>query len=160
MKKLYSYIKSEESLILENGINGNKIFIYLKDNYFYVNQDYIRSFKFSIRRAKNTFNIGDIDQLSRIIINNIKNIYLEKKNENLFFLSVSYQLTGFANLICTKKIKLREINNFLTILNTDSQDIIIKKQNEKIISLLNKLDAFEKNHEEPNTDDELILKIK
>lgn len=156
-----SHTNSQEKIILEKGIVGNNnIFIYLRDAYFYVQQDHIRCFKFSMRRAKNTLNIKDTDHLLNIIINNIKNIYLEKINENLFYLSLSYKLAGYINFISTQKIKLKEINNFLIILNTDSQDIIIKKQNEKIIALLNKIDEFQKKYKEQTTDDELIITIK
>jgi hypothetical protein len=154
------HTNSQDKIILEKGIVGNNnIFIYLRDEYFYVQQDHIRCFKFSMRRAKNTLNIKDTNHLLNLIIKNIKNIYLEKINENLFYLNLSYKLVGCIDFISTQKIKLKEINNFLIISNTDNQDIIIKKQNEKIIILLNKIDEFKKKYKEPTTDDEFIITI-
>lgn len=147
---LYGYKNSEEKFILEKGIIGNNnIFIYLRDKYFYVQDGNIRCFKFSMRRVKNTLNISDTNHLLSIIIRNIKSIHLEKNNENLFYLNLFSQ-----------KIKLKEINNFLIISNTDTQDVIIEKQKEKIITLLNKINEFENKYKEPTTDEELILIIK
>lgn len=160
MSKFNINVKSGEMITLEKGIMGDNFFLYFKDNNFYLKHDHIRCFKFTLKRAKNTLGIKDTTQLLRMFIDYIKNINLEKKNENLFYLVICYQLAGFTNFISNNKIKLKEINNYLLITNTDSKDEIIKKQNEKIILLLNKIEEFEKKYSEPTTDDELIITIK
>lgn len=164
MDKNNLYLKMDELLIMEKGIYNDKIMIFLKNDYFHVQESYVRCFKFSIKRAKNTLNIKDTTHLFNIFIKNINNINLEKKNENLYYLNISDSGSKFGSrdyfAIQTYKIKLKEINNFLYISNIDNHDIIIKKQNEKIISLLSKIDEFEKKFKEPTTDDELIITIK
>lgn len=151
------YSKSDEQFFLEKGISANNIFIYLKDKYFYVNENQIRCFKFSVRRAKNSLNIKSSDLLYKIFISYAETIKLEKKNENMFYLILSYPLAGFQNLIIPHKIKLKEINEYLLLTDTDSPDIIIKKQNEKLLLLLSKIDEYEKKFKEQSTDDEFIL---
>lgn len=160
MNKHNLYFKCDELLTMEKGIFNEKILIFFKNEYFYVQESYTRCFKFSIRRAKNTFGIKNINQLFKLFIDNIENTNLEKKNENSFYLIVSFPLVGFKGLMSTQKIKLKEINNFLSILETDTYDIVIKKQNDKISSLLDKIEEFEKKFKEPSTDDELIITIK
>jgi hypothetical protein len=151
------YCKTDEELFLEKGINSNNVFIYLKDKYFYVKENHIRCFKFSVKRAKNSLQIKSSDSLFKIFIGYAETIKLEKINENLFYLIISCPLSGIQNLIIPHKIKLKEINEYLPITNTDSPDIIIKKQNEKLLSLLSKIDEYEKKFKEPSTDDEFIL---
>jgi hypothetical protein len=157
MYKNNLYYKSDEESILEKGLHGNNIFIYLKDMYFYVNENHIRCFKFSLERAKKSLNVKSKNELFKIFVDYIGTIKLEKKNENLFYLIILYSTSGITNLIIPQKIKLREINEYLVLLNNDSPDIIIKKQNEKLLSLLSKIDEFEKRFGEPSTDDEFIL---
>jgi hypothetical protein len=159
MNKHNLYFKSEEELILEKGIYGDNIFIYLRDKYFYISENHIRCFKFSLRRAKTTLNISYNESLYKIFIKYIKTIKLEKINENLFYLIILYPVLGIKNLIIPQKIKLKEINEYLALLNTDSPDIIIKKQNEKLLSLLSKIDEFEKKFKEPTTDEEFIFPL-
>ena len=157
MYKNNLYHKSDEELILEKGIHYNNIFIYLRDKYFYINENHLRCFKFSVRRSKNSLNIKSNESLYKIFIDYIDTVKLEKKNENMFYLIISYPTLGITNLIISQKIKLKEINEYLLLLNTDSQDIIIKKQNEKLLLLLSKISEFEKRFKEPTTDDEFII---
>jgi hypothetical protein len=160
MNKYYLNSKSDEQLILEKGIYENNIFIYLRDKSFYIEENHIRCYKFSVRRAKNSLDIKDNDFLFKIFIKNIKSIKLEKKNANIFFLIITYPISGIKHLMIPQKIRLREINNYLVILNTDNPDIIMQKQNDKILLLLDKIDEFEKKFKELSTEDEFILPIK
>ena len=156
MNKDNPYLKSDEESILEKGICENNIFIYFRDKYFYIQENHIRSFKFSLMRAKNTLDIKHTDYIFKIFIKYIRSIKLEKENENMFFLNISFPI---GNFIFPHKIKLKEINNYLFILGTDNSNIIIKKQNDKIASLLSKINEYEKRFKDSSTDDEFILPI-
>ena len=112
-------LKSDDEFILKKGIYGNNIFFYLSNGYFYIQVNHIRSFKFSLRRAKNVLNIVHTDILFKTFIKHIKSIKLEKVNENLFFLNISYPVAGINKYIFPHKIKLTEINNYLIIYNTN-----------------------------------------
>lgn len=156
------YYNSDSIINLKKGITGDNFIIFLKDNYFYVQLCPIRCFRFSLRRAKNILNMKNIEEITTIFLKYIKNINIEKINENLFFLNISYPLNGFSKfdgIILNKKIKLKEINNFLFISDYDDRDKIIKKQNDKIKSLLDKIEEYENKYKEPNTDDELFITI-
>lgn len=158
MDNINNYSKTSEMILLEKGIGNNNIFLYLKDKYFYIQHNYLRCFKFSLRRAKNTLN-KDINILLKIFIKYFNNIILEKQNENLFYLSITYPSINNKNFISKQKIKLKEINNYLYISKQDNLEIIIKKQDEKINLLLNKIEEYEKKYNECDTDDELFLNI-
>jgi len=147
----------EISLILERGIRGNQIFLYFRNGYFYIQISDIRCFKFSIRRAKNSLCIGTIDEVKKIFVKFIDNFTVEKQNDNLFYLNVNYPHKNNNNISIGYKIKLKEINNFLNVLNVDNADTIIKKQDQKILSLLEKIKVYEDKYKETNTDDEMFI---
>lgn len=174
--------KLDNKTILEKGILiNNNIFIHFEDNFFYIQESPTRCFKCSLKRAKNSLNIKDTNELFLIFVKNINNIKLEKKNNNLIYLTISYYRHGIfypsissstynsdkniktitdekkqKNYNTTQKIKLKEINDFLFISKTDNHETIIKKQHEKIITLLSKINELENKLNEPSTDDEFI----
>ena len=159
MNKNNSYSKSNEELILEKGIHENNMFLYFRDKYFFITENHIRSFKFSLKRAKNSLSITNNDIIFKIFVKYIGSIKLQKVNENLFYLNITYPNVGIKNMMIPQQIKIKEVSDYLVILNNDSLEIIIKKQNDKITSLLAKIDEFEKRFNDPNTDDDFILPI-
>jgi hypothetical protein len=58
--------------------------------------------------------------------------------------------------ILLSKIKLKEINNYLIISNSDDPVKIINKQKNKISVLLKKIEEFENRQKQLLTDDEFL----
>ena len=144
--------------LLEKGISTNNLFIYYKNKNLYIQEGSIRCFYISFKRLRNTLMIKSDDDIKLIIVNNIKSINIIKKHENLHYMNIYYPHYCNIQFIVKKDIKLKEINNFLQISNTDNNNIIIKKLNEKINILLNKIDEYKsKSSDEVNTDDEIII---
>ena len=153
---IYQDIKLDEKKIFEKGIVINNILLYLKDNHFYIEKNYLRCFKFSIKRAKFSLNINSEDDLFKILLNCINDIKIEKKNENLFFLNIIRNDIIIKDYILISRIKLKEINNYLIILNSDNPIKIINKQKNKISVLLKKIEELENKQKQLLTDDEFI----
>lgn len=153
-------MRIEIDILLKKGIRGNEFFLFYTDMYFYVQISDIRCFKFSMRRAKNTLRINEGIYVKEILYHCIQNISIEKQNENLFFLNINYPKKHNEIYNINHKIKLKEINNFINLSDLDNQDTIIKKQNEKINSLLNKINEFENKCKDPDTDEEMFLTYK
>ena len=157
-KYLFTNLNDNTSFILEKGIYNEKLFIYFKNEYFYIHISNIRCFKVSIKRVKNTLCIKSINEVKKLFIKCINNITIEKKNDNLFYLKIFYyQNTNTIFNIINNKIKLKEVNDFLSIDKTDSPNLIIKKQNEKILSLLEKIKVYENTYKEIDTDEEMFI---
>ena len=153
---IYQDIKLDEKKIFEKGIVINNILLYLKDNHFYIEKNYLRCFKFYIKRAKFSLNINSEDDLFKILLNCINDIKIEKKNENLFFLNIIRNDIIIKDYILISRIKLKEINNYLIILNSDNPIKIINKQKNKISVLLKKIEELENKQKQLLTDDEFI----
>jgi len=143
--------------LLNKGIRNNNLFIYYRDNYIYIECDEIRCFRTSMRRLRNSLCINSDEIVRQLIIKYIKNISLEKVNENLFNLIIEYPHIINVTFNIKRKIKLQEINNFLNIKDTDNSNIIIKKQNDKILLLLDKLNEYKKNNKEIDTEEEMFI---
>ena len=137
------------SMILEKGIYNDKIFMCFKNNYYIVQINNVRCFKFSVKRAKNSLLVKSSNEINKLFIKSICNIDIEKYNDNLFYLTIK-------NLTLAK-IKLKEISDFISFKKTDSSEIIIKKQNEKIQSLLDRIKLYEEKYENIDTDDEMFI---
>lgn len=143
--------------LLEKGISNKNLFIYCKNKNLYIQESPIRCFYISFKRLRNTFMTKSDDDIKLIIVKNIKYINIIKKHENLHYLNISYQQYGNIIYTVNKEIKLREINNFMQILNTDTNDTVIKKLTDKINILINKIDKYKfTDPNEINTDEEII----
>lgn len=143
-------------LKLQQGIMCNKLFIYSKTNYLYVVKDDIRMFYVSFKRLKKSISLS-LNDIFSIIVKNPNNIYLESvvNNPHKFILSIKHH-NNYYDTTFTYKIKLKEKNNYLDIIENDNLNSIIYKQNEKINSLLKKIEYYENQHPEPLTDEEFL----
>ncbi len=150
---LPNIFKSAEISEIDKGIYGKNFYIIFKNKYFYIQQSDIQCFKVSEKRVKNTMCIKLIDDIKKIFISNIKNITVEKCDK-LYYLQINYMYNQNLKFISTRKIKLKEIHDFINIKNSDSVDMIIKKQHDKILLLLEKIKTYE--DKELDTDEELI----
>jgi hypothetical protein len=150
------HAKLNERKIFEKGIIINNMLLYFKDLHFYIEKNYLRCFKFSIKRAKFSLNINSDNDLFKILLNCINDIKIEKKNDNLFFLIVMRSDIKIKDYILLSKIKLKEINNYLIISNSDDPVKIINKQKNKISVLLKKIEEFENRQKQLLTDDEFL----
>lgn len=156
-KNVKTYLDINEILyLLSKGISNNKIFIYLKNEYIFIKQSDTRCFTVSMRRLRNSLNIKYDNEIYNIIIKNINTISVEKENHNYFLIiNIPSNLNIMRNF--NYKIKIKEIYDFLDLYQTDSKDIIIKKQHEKIFNLLEKIKYYENKYKEPTTDEEMFI---
>jgi hypothetical protein len=143
--------------ILDNGIGNDKLFIYSKDNYLFVIENDIRCFKVSFRRLRNIMSLKTNKEVKNILIENIKKIFLKKKNENLYLLNIyqSKKINNFYN--CNYEIKLKEVNEFLNIQKNENFNAVIQKLYDKINILLKKITEYENKFKEPTTDEEIFI---
>lgn len=147
------------TLFLEKGFWSEKIFIQLRDKYLFARINSIRCFKVSLRRIRCATSLRNDDEVKKMIASTVDNIFIDNDSNNEYFLNLSYgfKTTQFYDFKC--KIKLKEIDEYIDIKKTDSSDVIIKKQNEKILLLLNKIKSHKLKHKDLdlNTDDEFII---
>lgn len=146
----------EDLLKLKHGVLCNNLFVYSNTDYLYVVKDEIRIFYVSLNRLKKTIR-RSINYIFSIIIKNPNNVYLENKsdNPNKSILVIKCYVP-YHNYVFTYKIKLKEIDNYLFIIENENLNSIINKQNEKINILLKKLEYYENKYHEPLTDEEFL----
>ncbi len=147
----------ETSRIIEKGIYNNNLLLYYRNGYFHVQISFVRCFKFSTRRAKNSLHLKTSEEVKKLFIKCINDITIEKQNENKFYLNICYSPNLNKIFKINHKIKLKEINDFLSVSKNDNSNTIIQKQNEKILLLLEKIKSYEEIHKELNTDDEMFI---
>jgi hypothetical protein len=150
------YNNNDDLSKLQRGLICNKLFIYSKTNYLYVVKDDIRMFYVSFKRLKKTIRYS-LNDIFSIIVKNPNNVYLESKldNPSKFILIIKHHNTYY-NTVFTYKIKVKEINNYLKIIENENPNSIINKQYDKINTLLEKLAYYENKYPEILTDEEFL----
>lgn len=150
------YLYNQDLLKLQEGIMSKDFYIYSKNNELFIVKDNIRKFKVSFKRLKKTFSL-DLENIFSIIVKNIDNIHLDfaPDNPNKYFLMIKKTDLNL-KFSFEFKIKLKEIDEYLNLINSDDPKKIILKQNEKINLLLKKIDFYKKKVFEPLTDEEFL----
>lgn len=157
MNNIFYNESQELSSQLNKGVQTEKFYLYQQDKYICIKISDFRCFKVSMRRLKNTLHQKYEDEIKKIFLKYYKNITIEKQNENLYYLNIHFPQKLNQTFNINYKIKIKEINNFIDIYSTDNYQTIISKQNEKILSLLEKIKEYEKKYKDPNTDEEMFL---
>jgi len=152
------YQNKNEVYVLENGIMSNNLFIYCKNKQLYVCENDIRCFSVSFRRLRNTLSIKSDDDIKIIIVKYIKNVSIIKKPHNLYYLNIFYP-SGYGFKYTVKfDIKLKEVDEYINIANTDNNNIVMQKLTDKIKVLIEKINQYKSKYKDDiNTDDELII---
>ena len=144
-----------------NNEDYNNINIYFDNKYLYLELDDIRAFKTSIRRIKHLLNIKEDKIAINYIVKNKKHIFINLEKINNYFMSFNNTKLSLNNYLFnySVKIKIKEINDYINIKKNDNDNTIIQKQYLKIISLIEKINDYEKilKIDLVNTDDELIF---
>ncbi len=153
------YLYNQDLLKLQGGIVCKDFYMYSQDNQLFIVKDDIRMFKVSFRRLKKTFSLA-LDNIFSIIIKNINNTNLDYTPDNpvKYFLVVKKPDEHF-KFPFEYKIKLKEIDEYLNLtnlINSNNQNKIISKQNEKINILLKKIEFYKLKYFEPTTDEEFL----
>jgi hypothetical protein len=157
MNNFFNNESNEITNQLIKGVGTEKFYLYLQDNNIYIKISDIRCFRVSLRRLRNIFHIKNDDEVKKIFLKYYPNISVEKQNENSYYLNIHFPQKINITFNLNHKIKIKEINNFLYIHKTDKLETIILKQNEKLLSLLEKLNQYENKYKELTTDEEMFL---
>jgi hypothetical protein len=151
-----NYNTNDDFILLHKGIISNELLIYSDNNYLYIVKNDIRMFKVSFKRLVKTCNIP-LKVIISIIVKNNNKIYLynDKNNINKFFLVIKYFNNSY-KMLFKYVIKLKEIDEYLKIEDSEKSKQIILKQSEKINILLKKLEYYENKYCEQLTDEEFL----
>lgn len=153
----YKNLYNNSGSILDNGIGNDKIFIYSKDNYLFIVENDIRCFRVSFRRLRNIMHLKTNGEVKNLLVENIKNTSLKKKNENHHFLNIVYTKKINNTYDLKYEIKLKELTEFLNINNNENYTVVIKKLYGKIDILIKKISEYENKYKEPTTDEEMFI---
>ena len=151
------YNNNNNNSIVDKGIKNDNLFIYSKNEELYVIENDIRCFMVSFRRLRNILQLKLNSEVKNILINNISNIKIKKKNENSHFLIIKIIKKITFSYSHNVEIKLKEINDFINIYSKDNESYIINKLFEKINILSKKINEYENKFKEPTTDDEIFI---
>jgi len=150
------YLYNQDLLKLQGGILCKDFYIYSKNDKLFIIKDNIRMFKVSFKRLKKTFSLT-LDNVFFLITKNIDNSNLDLTSDNpdKYFLIIK-KMDNHFKFVFEYKIKLKEIDEYLNLSNSNDLDKIIHKQNEKINLLLKKIEFYKKKFFELTTDEEFL----
>ena len=148
-------LNTSDLMRLQQGVWCGELYVYFKKNYLYVKKGSVRIFGVSLRRLMKSTQL-ELVQVANLIIKNPSTLYLEDGTGPTPTLVLIRQVMTEPVHTVKYRIKLKEINNYLEISETENANSIISKQREKIGVLLKKLEYYESKYPDVLTDEEFL----